>query len=100
MEEKQKGRRFNPDELVIHGKLNNEYTDIERTVAFTYAAVLDLNEIDVFENFNSMGGDSIIAAEVLKQLNMQYNDMLNISDMFTYPCVIEMADHIAELVSK
>ena len=98
-EAKNKGRRFDPNELVIHGKQNNEYTDIERTVAFTYAAVLDINEIDVFENFNSMGGDSIIAAEVLKLLNQQYNDSLNISDMFTYPCVVEMAEHISEIVS-
>lgn len=96
-EEDTRGQRFNPDELIIHGKLANEYTDIERTVAFVYAAVLDLNEIDVYESFNSMGGDSIVAAEVLKQLNNRYNDILNISDMFTYPCVIEMAEHITEL---
>ncbi len=87
-------RSFNPDELVILGKDANEYTATEKEVALIYAAVLDLTEIDIFENFNAMGGDSIIAAEVLKLLNEKYNDILNISDMFTYSCVMDMAEHI------
>ncbi len=89
-------RSFNPDELVILGKDANEYTETEKQVALIYAAVLDLTEIDIFENFNAMGGDSIIAAEVLKLLNEKYNDILNISDMFTYSCVMDMAEHIDE----
>ena len=92
-------RNFNAEDLLILGKDANDYTDVERTVALIYAAVLDLNEIDIYESFNSMGGDSIIATEVLKILNEQYNDMLNISDMFTYSCVTEMADHITELLN-
>lgn len=96
-QEQQKGRRFDPEKLVIHGKSKEEYSEEERTVAYVCAAVLDINEIDIYENFNSMGADSIIAAEVLKQLNNQYHDILNISDMFTYPCVSEMADHICRL---
>lgn len=88
-------RNFDPEALVILGKDANEYTETEKTVACIYAAVLDLTEIDIYENFNAMGGDSIIAAEVLKLLNAQYHDILNISDMYTYSCVLEMAEHIA-----
>ncbi|MBE6984695.1 MAG: SDR family NAD(P)-dependent oxidoreductase [Ruminococcaceae bacterium] len=94
MEKSGSRRSFNPDELVILGKDANEYTQTEKEVALIYAAVLDLTEIDIFENFNAMGGDSIIAAEVLKLLNEKYNDILNISDMFTYSCVMDMAEHI------
>lgn len=90
----QGGRRFDPDSLVILGKDAKEYTATEKEVALIYAAVLDLTEIDIFENFNAMGGDSIIASEVLKLLNDRYDNLLNISDMFTYSTVTDMAEHI------
>jgi polyketide synthase PksN len=79
---------------VILGKDAKEYTATEKEVALIYAAVLDLTEIDIFENFNAMGGDSIIASEVLKLLNDRYDNLLNISDMFTYSTVTDMAEHI------
>ena len=88
-------RSFDPESLVILGKDANEYTATEKEVALIYAAVLDLTEIDIFENFNAMGGDSIIASEVLKLLNDRYNNILNISDMFTYSTVTDMAEHIS-----
>ncbi len=88
-------RSFDPDSLVILGKDAKEYTATEKEVALIYAAVLDLTEIDIFENFNAMGGDSIIASEVLKLLNERYHNILNISDMFTYSTVTDMAEHIS-----
>lgn len=91
----QSGRTFNAETLVILGKDAKEYTAMEKEVALIYAAVLDLAEIDIFENFNAMGGDSIIASEVLKLLNERYDNILNISDMFTYSTVTDMAEHIA-----
>jgi polyketide synthase PksN len=90
----QSGRTFNAETLVILGKDAKEYTAMEKEVALIYAAVLDLAEIDIFENFNAMGGDSIIATEVLKLLNERYDNLLNISDMFTYSTVTDMAEHI------
>ncbi len=96
----QAGRCFNPDELVLLGKDANEYTAIEKEVALIYAAVLDLAEIDIFENFNAMGGDSIIASEVLKLLNERYDNILNISDMFTFSTVTDMAEHICRKLEE
>lgn len=85
---------FNPDELSIIGKSDEEYTETEKVVAYIYAAVLNMNEIDIYESFSSMGGDSIISIEVLKVLNQQFNGILNVSDMFTYPCIEEMSAYI------
>lgn len=82
------------DKLVIIGKGEDEYTLTEKIVALIYASVLNLEEIDIYESFNSMGGNSIIATEVLKVLNKQFNNSLNITDLFSYPCVEEMAAHI------
>lgn len=92
-----KARRYNPEELVIVGNNDNSYSKTETTVAHIYAAVLDLSEIDVYDNFNAMGGDSILAAEVLKQLNIQFDNRLNISDMYMYSTVDDMTKHIEEM---
>ena len=88
---------LNIDDLVLLGK--DSYTNTEKTVAYIYASVLNITEVDVYENFNSMGGDSVLATEVMKALNEVYNDILNISDMFTYSCVMDMAEYIASKTS-
>ncbi len=87
------------EDLVILGKSDEEFTEIEKQAAYIYAVVLNLKEIDIYESFSSLGGDSIIATEVLKVLNHQFNGVLNISDMFTYSCVEEMAAYISSLLN-
>jgi len=92
--------KFNPEELTIFGKKSDEYTDTERAVAIIYAAVLNLNEIDIYESFNSLGGDSIMATEVFKVLDQSYPSILNISDVFSHPTVEDIAAHIDSLTSS
>lgn len=96
-EKEDKARRYNPEELVIIGNTKTDYSETEKTVAHVYASILDLSEIDVFENFNALGGDSILAAEVLKQLNLQFDNILTIADMYMYPTVDDMTKHIEEV---
>ncbi|WP_177214804.1 beta-ketoacyl synthase N-terminal-like domain-containing protein [Anaeromicropila populeti] len=86
-------RKFNPEELLILGNAD-DYTETQKQLAYIYAEVLNLSEIDIYESFNSMGGDSIIATEVLKVLNQIYGDCLSISDMFSYSTIEEMAAYI------
>lgn len=93
-------KTINIDELVIIGKKMEEYTDIEKEVAAIYATVLNLEEIDIYESFNSMGGDSIIATEVFKVLTQRFGDILNISDMFSYATVEDMAQYITSRTSE
>lgn len=82
------------EELQIIGKSQSEFTQTERDVALIYACVFNLKEIDIFESFGALGGDSIIATSVLKLLNKKYSEILNISDMFTYGTIEEMARYI------
>lgn len=95
-ENKDNGKKKNVDikNIAIIGKGTEEYTETEKMVAYIYASVLDLTEIDVFESFNSMGGDSMISTEVLGVLNKEFDNLLDVSDMFSYPTVVEMAEYI------
>lgn len=93
-QETKERKAISMEDLIIAGKSDDEYTETEKVVALIYASVLNLTEIDIYESFNSMGGDSIIATEVLKVLNEHFDGILNISDMFTYSCIEEMAGYI------
>lgn len=82
------------DELILLGKGEDEYTETEKIVGYIYAAVLNMSEIDIYENFASMGGNSILATELLKVLNHEFDNILNITDMFTYASVEELSAFI------
>ena len=85
----------NTENLQILGK--ESFTETEIRTAHSYAAVLNLDEIDIYAGFNSLGGNSIIATDLIEVLNGEFDNLLNVSDIFSYPSVEEMAAHIDAL---
>ncbi len=81
-------------QVLVKGKGGEEYTETEHVLAQIWAQVLDIAEIDVFENFHAMGGDSILATHLLKAVDGVYPGIVDISDIFSYPSVIQMAEYI------
>jgi len=82
-------------ELQILGKSEDELSPTELTLARIYAAVLGISEIDVFANFQDMGGNSIIATHLLKVIDGEFPGLADISDIFSYPSVDVMAEYLA-----
>ena len=81
-------------QVAIHGKDEEDLTETEILLSKIYAAVLGLVEIDVFTNFHDMGGNSIIATHLLKLIDVHFKDMVDISDVFSYSSIDEMAAYI------
>lgn len=65
-------------------------------LAQIWARFLGLAEIDADENFYDMGGDSILAGQLLKEIDQEYPEILSISDIFSYSTVNELAKLIDE----
>lgn len=82
------------ENVTITGKSSDKYTPTELAVAAIYAGVLRLKEIDIYESFNSQGGDSMLSTEALNVLNKEFGNILDVSDMFTYTTAAEMAEYI------
>lgn len=80
--------------VTLLGKASGEYTDTEKKVAYIYAGVLDIKEIDIYDNYNALGGNSMTSTEILKILNQYFDNILDVSDVFSYPTVFEMAEYI------
>jgi len=67
----------------------------ERAVARTWRRALWLDEVSIHDNFFDLGGDSLIAIQVLLQLQREFVMDVPIRAIFGFPTIAELA---AELV--
>lgn len=77
-----------------------EISDIERVVANIWGMVLGADEVDVNDNFYELGGDSIIATELVNAINSEFNDVIDISDVYTYSNIKSLSKYIDSIVNK
>ncbi|MCR3759919.1 SDR family oxidoreductase [Clostridium felsineum] len=84
--------------VAIKGK--DDFNEVESRIAAIWAEVMELDEIDVYESFNNLGGDSIIATIILKKIEVEYPGIIDISDIFRYPSVIQISDYINSKINK
>lgn len=87
------------NEVVMKGK-GDEYTETEKIISQMYSAVLDMNELDLYESFSAMGGDSIMATHLLKMIDSQFPGVVDISDIFTYSSVVELSEYIDQTLGS
>lgn len=85
--------RKNWDQITVKGK--SGITDVERKLVLIWAEVLDLDMLDVEEQFNNLGGDSILTIQLHKQINIVFPGVMDVSDVFSYPTIADQARHIA-----
>jgi polyketide synthase PksN len=85
--------------MIIRGKPEDKVTVIEKTLAQLWGKILGMEELNINDKFQSLGGDSILATELLKALEGEFPGMVDIADVFTYPTVAAMAGYIEGLQS-
>lgn len=83
-------------DILIKGIEKDMLSPTLNKVAHIWAQVFDFNEIDIYKSFYDMGGDSILAAQLIKDIDKSYPDTIGISDIFEYPSVIELSHIIDE----
>lgn len=86
-------------EVKVTGKPLEELNEIEKVLIQIWAQVLDVNKLDVYDDFQTVGGDSILTAELLKAINDEYPDVMDISDIYYYNTVVSMAEYIEGIVN-
>ncbi len=73
---------------------------IERVVSAVWAEVLGLPMVGRDDDFFDLGGYSILAMRVLQRLRQILKAELNLSALFDYPTVAELANFISESASQ
>lgn len=87
-------RKLKP--VVLEGKTEHNYSADEQKIAEIWGNVLGLTTVNVYDNFNDIGGNSIFAVNMLELLNVEYEGYFDVTDMFSYGSVYELAEHVRE----
>jgi natural product biosynthesis luciferase-like monooxygenase protein len=70
--------------------------ELEAKVLAVWQEALQLNDISVEDNFFDLGGHSILAVKVHRQLNESLEQSLLITDLFRFPTVKTLAEYLAD----
>ncbi|PHS10318.1 MAG: hypothetical protein COA88_02415 [Kordia sp.] len=87
-------------EVDIKGKSADELTEVEKNLGMIWSQVLGADEIDIYDSFQEMGGDSILATHLLKAIEGVYPGAIDITDVFSYPTIEQMGAYISEKIGE
>lgn len=72
---------------------------LEKILSSIWKEALGMDEINIYTSFREMGGDSIQAGNLLKELDKHFPGVLSITDIFNYPSILEMAAYMSSLAA-
>jgi acyl carrier protein len=70
-------------------------TDLEGTVAAVWRAALSVPQVGLQDNFFDLGGHSLLMVQVQQQLKAALGRDLSITDLFRFPTIRSLSQHLA-----
>ncbi|TKI55087.1 SDR family NAD(P)-dependent oxidoreductase [Brevibacillus antibioticus] len=83
-----------PLKIVASSRESQFVTKMEARIARIWAEVLSLEEIDIFDDLFSLGGDSIIAVKISAMVSQDVGKEIEVADLFEYQTVAELVTFI------
>ena len=80
----------------LMGKKDGQYSDMERSLAGIWSDTMGLKEVSVYDDFYKLGGDSVLAIKITNDIRESIYTKANISDIFEYPSIFELAAYLHE----
>jgi pyochelin synthetase len=69
-------------------------SDTEERILKIWRDVLGVEQLSVTDNFFEVGGDSLLITEVLRRVNQWQQPPLKVAELFSYPTIQSLADHL------
>lgn len=82
---------------VLSTKYIEPSTEMERMLARIWASVLNFDEIGVEDNFFDLGGNSILVSQIYVELEKQFGNKIDVTDLFIYPTISQMCDFLSDI---
>lgn len=83
-----------PVQVSLRGRELEGYREIEEHLAQIWGNVLGLAEINVYENFYELGGDSILATKIVNLIKRELRKQVNVRDLFYYTTIDDLARYL------
>lgn len=80
--------------VILHGRDKGDYTDTEIKVANIWAEAMGFTEVDIYDNFYEIGGDSIIAMKIINAIKKKMGISIEVSDFFRNLNIISFSECI------
>ena len=81
----------NTGDVMLAGRVDGDYTDTERRIGEVFSEVLEVTEIDIYDNFFEIGMDSISGIKIAQKLSEKIGRELNVVDILRNNCINEYA---------
>lgn len=77
------------------GKEGETFSEIELKVAQIYNEILGFAEINIYDSFFELGGDSVMLNRMLAILDQEFPGKVKLIDLFNYTSVATLSEYIA-----
>ncbi|WP_153017527.1 beta-ketoacyl reductase, partial [Heyndrickxia sporothermodurans] len=81
--------------IYLTGKIEGNYTSIEKQVGKIYCQLLEYEEVDIYEGFFDMGGDSILLTDMHDIIENLYPNIVKVADLFEFDSVHSLSEFIS-----
>lgn len=79
-------------------KDDEQYNNTEKEIMRVCSNHLGYDNINLQDNFFELGADSILLGMIYRDLDIIYPNILQVTDLFTYPTVGLLAEHLTQLL--
>ena len=73
--------------------------EVERIIAEVWQQVLRIEQAGMHDNFFDLGGHSLLLIQIHNKFQALFNKEIPIADLFRYPTIKALADHLAQEVN-
>ena len=87
----------NPDGILSHARpaLTTDYVPpedpLQKSMAMTWQGFLGIDQIGIDDDFFALGGNSLLGAQLLSEINQTYSIRLEITDLFEHATIRHLA---------
>lgn len=69
--------------------------NLQREISEVFGRALGMEKVGIFDNFFALGGHSLLAVQVHREMKVKFAPDLTITDLFRFPTVALLAEHIS-----